>query len=992
MTDAPKLSTGSKYDSRQAFAAVRAVQRFKKVRKKRVPQVVPSGGEPKIGLAALYMQDAMECLPIRRYRDREASHKSVRIRHALYFPRWATIWLLTALTFIEEPRWCRGTQHCNEHYYYPSWQVNFLSAGQSQIVEAVCLLVLAVDWGLWLHVLGMAQFVRWQTRVLHSMVLLCCLGDLFASIFTEAASFRLSPYLRICFFMFYSPSLRRELLFLSKALPEIFRVMLLLFLFCAVYAWFAVVLFLSETPEDEQYFYSWTSAIWTLQVMLTGNNLPDAMMPSYADNRLYFFFFLFFFLIGFFFFLNLLIGVVYNGYIEAKEDEQDALVRNREQGVDAAFQCLAVEKDGPDRCISAETMKLFYAELNRNFGVRYIAVPEMDILFALLDRDGSEFISSSEFRSLPGLLNCELSRVDVVFVKQYFPSLWESRFFKFVRHVVTEVPDIGAPRFHIPYIWPRWLVSLETSVDAAFKARETEFNVRLTFWHFPRIEDIARKVETIALKHFDEKVDISAVVVLDEKASLWVSATTSAQVFDTCQVYCMSSPDSVPPAQLSCPILEDDIEAFSSDLAVSLKPMKASTTEASPLVPPYTNHAGTFSHDSSIEPEELQSKLRTDRWLHWKLVTIVPPTSTYIDLFLDFVLIINAIVVFIETLPYLTEGNTNPEDEVAWLSVVDYVFTFVYVTEVFIKVGVFGFNGYLQKSQNVFDFVVTACCFIALVITWAPNGYNEPLLLKFVVMARLLRLLRLLQFFSWFAVLSRTLVAAFNPAKRVAMLFFVLMYVFSVLGLDLFGGRINRDPSSEYYQKLLEKENVYTTTGNFELSFNDMSSAFVFLFMSLLLNGWNEYEQAFEIVTSVFCRWYFFSYWVTGFLAGLSIVVSVLLDKFTEEWNRAKKRVERRIDPQDQQPKTMSEFFDAGYTMKDWLTAAHRAEEGQDGWLEENGWGFDANAITGTRTGQTGKYLLRKHGDDLITRNNDGDLVTDEAFIRSQFKRTEKHS
>eukprot|EP01059_Diplonema_ambulator_P003639 TRINITY_DN13355_c0_g1_i1.p1 TRINITY_DN13355_c0_g1~~TRINITY_DN13355_c0_g1_i1.p1 ORF type:complete len:173 (+),score=2.42 TRINITY_DN13355_c0_g1_i1:70-588(+) len=102
---------------------------------------LPLGSTPKVELAALYIQDAMDCVRIKAYRDKPSALRANRIRQMLYYPRWGVVLGLVILSFIEEPRWCRGSSSdlCNETWKYPTWQMAWLDWRESQIYEGVSL-------------------------------------------------------------------------------------------------------------------------------------------------------------------------------------------------------------------------------------------------------------------------------------------------------------------------------------------------------------------------------------------------------------------------------------------------------------------------------------------------------------------------------------------------------------------------------------------------------------------------------------------------------------------------------------------------------------------------------------------------------------------------------------------------------------------------------------------------------------------------------------
>ena len=998
---------------------------------------LPVDSIPKVSLAALYIQDAMECNAIRPYRDMKGPHRSNRIRQKLYYPRWLAVIALAVLTFIEDPRWCRGDGRCSNHAVYPSWEINFIGWRASQIYEAICLTVLVSDLALWLHVLGSKYFLRWSARIVHSSVAFISVLDLIINIFGSAGDFRLSPYFRIAFVALYSPQLRRELKFLTKTLPELFKVLLLLTCYCIAFAWFGVVLFPNDGEEGKQYFHEFGSAMWNLQILLTTNNFPDVMMPAYAETRLYFFFFLIFTIGGIYFFINLLTGVVYSAYQDAKRQDVEDMIRHREEGIDAAFNCCAVSKDlaTGERYISSSVLEELCQALNQNFHVRYIAQPEFAIIFGLLDRDGDHSVSRKEFRRFPVLLNCEFNRVDLVLIQRWFPRLWKSTVFQLMRNILSSSPTFSPVAIWYP--WPCFDFFTSFDICIFFAVRvpgfgrspsssgmSKVFNVELRFASMPKLDevsDMAKQVIEEALPpHLIAEFGFRGFKILDfcihnDMCDVWHPVTSSFQLFDTCQLYLRSGVggnDPISDESIALPHRSDLPEALSPDHffdayadyvrdeeinEASLRAkhrISAATSsselgtrvvvaddeeegETAPLLRDNKRSSkstrASYWSAASVSTEQVT---KSRKWFQWKQIKIFPPTSSIFDLVVDVIVVLNGVLVVAETWGYLT-GSVNEITKYGWQTGIDYVFTIIYVLEVIIKVGIYGLKRYWASYQNRFDFFVAVLALVTGTILLYPNTYEDPRLLKFVVMARMLRLLRVLAILPWFSVIFSTFIAALPTAKKVSILFFALMYFFSYLGTDIFGGKINTEmPPNDM-------------TPWVWMNFNDQSSGFVMLFACLIMNNWNSYVAGYVAVTDRTARIYFTVFWVLGALAGLNLVVSFILDKFNEEWDQIRDQEERRKDPRDGTAKTRGEFLQDGYTMQDWITADRLSLGHGEAWSSEAGWTFNAKDITGTQTGETGEYVLRFTGDSSpLLRGNDGNLVTRDTFIRNVFTRS----
>ena len=87
-----------------------------------------------------------------------------------------------------------------------------------------------------------------------------------------------------------------------------------------------------------------------------------------------------------------------------------------------------------------------------------------------------------------------------------------------------------------------------------------------------------------------------------------------------------------------------------------------------------------------------------------------------------------------------------------------------------------------------------------------PNDYNNSILISFVVMARVLRLTRLLFNRERFQLFGHISLAIIPAATSIFIVLLFLFYMFSSLGVYLFGGIITRDPANPTSELLLESQ------------------------------------------------------------------------------------------------------------------------------------------------------------------------------------------
>eukprot|EP01062_Namystynia_karyoxenos_P039177 TRINITY_DN28492_c0_g1_i1.p1 TRINITY_DN28492_c0_g1~~TRINITY_DN28492_c0_g1_i1.p1 ORF type:complete len:1154 (+),score=369.42 TRINITY_DN28492_c0_g1_i1:80-3463(+) len=364
---------------------------------------------PKVHLAAMYIQDALEFQPKRTYRETPHAMRAHRKRLMLHYLIWLDIAGLLALAFISEPLWCRGTGHCQDDRYM-RWRIDVVGTTAELTWEGLSLLLLLYDYYLWLVVLGLTEVRKWRIRVCHGVVLLAHTIDFLVAISRDTIHFRLSIYLRVFYGVAYSNTLQRQFWFLARAMPEFAKILTLLCAFVICFAWFGVVFFPNDGEEGLKYFHEFGEAMWNLMDLLTTNNFPDVMMPAYTVNRLYVLYFVAYLFFGLWMIVNLFIALVNQAFSESAERERLDMLRNQSECIAEAFRLLVPaggEEGDEEATIDRHLMLAVFAELNNNSSVRYIPNTEANILFGLLDNTGDCKIDIREFSYLPFMMHLE---------------------------------------------------------------------------------------------------------------------------------------------------------------------------------------------------------------------------------------------------------------------------------------------------------------------------------------------------------------------------------------------------------------------------------------------------------------------------------------------------------------------------------------------------------------------------------------------------------
>ena len=138
--------------------------------------------------------------------------------------------------------------------------------------------------------------------------------------------------------------------------------------------------------------------------------------------------------------------------------------------------------------------------------------------------------------------------------------------------------------------------------------------------------------------------------------------------------------------------------------------------------------------------------------------------SNQFEVAIDIILVLNAIVVGIQSYPELMGKSVKEDPHIAdgyidtpW-EVAETVFTIIYCIEAFLKILVYGWKRYMRDTRNFFDFTITMLSLAATIYVYYPNAFSDSRLIRYLVMARVLRLFRLVAAMKEFRVIGRTFV------------------------------------------------------------------------------------------------------------------------------------------------------------------------------------------------------------------------------------------
>ncbi|KAK9008016.1 hypothetical protein V6N11_074923 [Hibiscus sabdariffa] len=217
----------------------------------------------------------------------------------------------------------------------------------------------------------------------------------------------------------------------------------------------------------------------------------------------------------------------------------------------------------------------------------------------------------------------------------------------------------------------------------------------------------------------------------------------------------------------------------------------------------------------------------------------------------------------------------NNSGQKVWQKI-EFVFGWIYVLEMALKVYSFGFANYWRDGQNQFDFLITWIIVIGETITFAtphgPSSFSNGEWIRYLLLARMLRLIRLLmhvQSYRAFVATFLTLIPSLMPYLGTI---FCVLCIYCSIGVQFFGGLVNAGNKSLAATELTDNEgmlgylsvaiacfklNYFAVTSLDKISyllfnFNDYPNGMVTLFNLLVMGNWQVWMQVVAFVLEAF--------------------------------------------------------------------------------------------------------------------------------------------
>jgi len=224
------------------------------------------------------------------------------------------------------------------------------------------------------------------------------------------------------------------------------------------------------------------------------------------------------------------------------------------------------------------------------------------------------------------------------------------------------------------------------------------------------------------------------------------------------------------------------------------------------------------------------------------------------------------------------DGPYSPHSHVFWSrsspwNWMGFAFSCIYVCDASMRLWIFGWENIWQKRPRHYQ--------LDMLLVYTLFGLNMFFLFEeerptWVTRAagimHILRALRLMRHIPPLRQLVTLMVELAPTYRRLGFLLFIVFYMYATVGMQIFGGMV-RESAKEL------DGTDYAKGEYWNLNFNDFFSAFVTLFVLMVLNNWYIVAGAFyQLSGTVWSQVYFVSFFVIVNLIVLNILVAFILE------------------------------------------------------------------------------------------------------------------
>jgi len=288
--------------------------------------------------------------------------------------------------------------------------------------------------------------------------------------------------------------------------------------------------------------------------------------------------------------------------------------------------------------------------------------------------------------------------------------------------------------------------------------------------------------------------------------------------------------------------------------------------------------------------------------------------------FMNSVLLINLSLVVMET-----TYDLNHIPEAAYFKQLELVFSLVYLTECGLKLCVWSWAEYHSATANTFDFITTWLLLGSSVLEAEAGSIGS--IKRYMNVLRLLRLVRVikqLKKIPQVIFMVSTITQLVGEAKHILTLLLVVIYFFTMLSVQLFGGLL-------YKTNPALQESEYKEADFWVLNFNDFLMAFGTWVVMLLCEYKAEFTDAIAKTSKIPLSWsIFFIFYVFAVSIVFELVKAFTIEVFVTLHREAHERKAQKAVKKAEKERMRQERGSgrgASFTSEDLESSESEAEE-----------------------------------------------------------------
>ncbi|KAB1256904.1 Two pore calcium channel protein 1 [Camelus dromedarius] len=265
----------------------------------------------------------------------------------------------------------------------------------------------------------------------------------------------------------------------------------------------------------------------------------------------------------------------------------------------------------------------------------------------------------------------------------------------------------------------------------------------------------------------------------------------------------------------------------------------------------------------------------------------------------DVIILINAIFIALD--------EKNP-----FISYAEWLFLSLYIIEILLKLYTYEPRAYFGRKQfwNWFDTLIIIAALVATVANTtiqSARKYNSQQILDIVLILRILRLLRVIVSIQRFRVIVTTLINIGPTMLTFGGLVLVVYYVFAIIGMEAFHGRVHffgpnsTSPDALTCGNSALRDSAFARGKYCRNNFNDLGSSLILLVELTVVNHFILLANGFALVTHQVAKLYFIGFHIVVVILIVNIFIAFILEAFFVAYSLEKSEVETAIEKKIQE-------------------------------------------------------------------------------------------